>query len=258
MIRGIWDRETVALLRIASLLPVALLWAQAAVWGGIWRGLGFLALVALWQGVWMVVRAQPPSMSGLLTALALAVLAPEGLGPVALILGASFGIVMAEQAFGGWGRNILNPATVALAFLGFGFPAAPWPDLAVQVGWAALPALLVGVVLGVGSLRLMLGTALVLAGAHVAGVDLSPALTAILVAMALLVSDPVASAATPAGRWANGAMFGALVILFELGWQEADPLQRVVAAALLASLVAPLLDEIAIAAWRARRRKRLG
>ena len=41
-------------------------------------------------------------------------------------------------------------------------------------------------------------------------------------------------------------------------WRGAAPIQLAVAAALLASLAAPLLDEIAIFAWLARRRRRLG
>ncbi len=256
MIRGIWDRETVALLRLAALLPLALLWGLSEGWGGMLRLLFFAAIVAGWQAIWMVARAQPPSAAGLLTAIALAILAPEGLGPLQLLIGASFGIVMAELAFGGWGRNVLNPATVALAFLGFGFPAAPWPDLAVQVGWGAVPALLIGILLGVSSLRLVLGAALGLGLAGLAGMP--PDQTAILVILALLVTDPVASAATPAGRWASGALFAALVVLFHMAWHSAAPVAQVVAAALLTSLTAPLMDEIALAAWLARRRKRLG
>ena len=257
MIRGIWDRETVASLILVSLLPVAVAWGLDEGIGGLSRLLYVLAIAAGWQALWMVLRAQPPSLAGLVTAFAIAVLAPEDLGPVQLFLGASFGIVMAELAFGGWGRNVVNPATVALAFLAFGFPAAPWPDLPVQIGWAAAASLGLGVILGVLSLELILGAVLVLGAAALGGLELSGTATGILVVFALLVTDPVASSATLGGRWANGALYGALAVMFTLAWGDADPLQLSVAAALLASLAAPLLDEIAITLWLLKRRRRL-
>ena len=65
----------------------------------------------------------------------------------------------------------------------------------------------------------------------------------------LLVADPVTSAATPLGRWLNGALYGALAACSPRGWDGAAPVQIAVAAALLASLAAPLLDEIAMALW---------
>jgi Na+-transporting NADH:ubiquinone oxidoreductase subunit B len=134
MIRGIWDRETVALLLLAAVLPIAATW----LWYGGVEALGRLSLALLVAGAWhvafLVARAQPPSFAGAMTALAVAVLAPVELGLFQFVLGVSFGTVVAELIFGGWGRNVLNPATVALAFLGFGFPAAPWPDLVAPVG----------------------------------------------------------------------------------------------------------------------------
>ena len=63
--------------------------------------------------------------------------------------------------------------------------------------------------------------------------------------LVLLVCDPVTSAATPLGRWLYGLLYGGLVLIFALGWSGAAPVQIAVSAALLASLAAPLLDEIA-------------
>jgi Na+-transporting NADH:ubiquinone oxidoreductase subunit B len=258
MIRGIWDRETVALMLLAAVLPVAVTWLLAAGAAGAAKLVFFLLIIGLWSVIFMLARAQPPSFVGVSTALAAAILAPEGLGFIPLLLGLSFGLVMAELVFGGWGRNVLNPATVALSFLGFGFPAAPWPDLAVQVGWAAIPAAAVGVVLGVLSGRIIIAAVLVVAAAALFGVNVSSVITASAVVLVLLVCDPVASATTALGRWLNGFLYGALVVVFALYWQGAAAIQIAVAAALLASLAAPLLDEIAIALWLARRRQRLG
>ncbi|WP_108261515.1 hypothetical protein [Mangrovicoccus ximenensis] len=99
MIRGIWDRETVAELLILALLPIGAVWLGLEGAGGLLRLAVFLAVAGAWHVVWMLARAQPPSLYGTVTALALAILAPEGLGPVALILSTSFGVVVAELAF---------------------------------------------------------------------------------------------------------------------------------------------------------------
>jgi len=258
MRQGIWDRETIALLMIAALLPVAVAWALAAGPAAAVRFVLGLLTVAGWQLVFMLARAQPPSMSGVITAAAVAILAPPDLGTIPFLLGLSFGVVFGDLVFGGWGRNVLNPATVALAFLGFGFPAAPWPDLPAQLGWAAVPAALLGAALGLFSARLLAGAALVFGAACWIEPALREGATAFVAVLVLLVADPVASAGTRFGRWGNGALYAGLAVLFALAWSGAAPVQAAVAAALAASLAAPLLDEIAIAAWVARRRRRHG
>ena len=259
MIRGLWDRETVALMVLAAMLPLAAMWLQVGGISAVFRLVFFLFFAGVWHLVFMLARAQPPSFAGAVTALAIAVLAPEDLNMVQLLLGVSFGVVMAELVFGGWGRNVLNPATVTLAFLGFGFPAAPWPDLILQIGWAAIPSALIGWLTGVFSGRVIIGALAVFALAHYGGgIDLSDNFPAIAVVLVLLVCDPVTSAATRTGRWLYGALFAALVVLFTIQWNGAAPIQLCAAAALLASLAAPLLDEIAIASWLAQRRRHLG
>lgn len=255
MMRGIWHRETAALMLLASSLPLAAMWLASEGAGAALRLVLVLVVAGLWHLLFMLARAQPPSFAGALTGLAVAMLAPDP-GPVALILSVSFGVVFAELVMGGWGRNILNPATVTLAFAGFGFPAAPWPELAVQVGWAALPAILLGVVLGVVNWRVPAGAGAALIAAHLGGVALP--VTAGLVVLALLVCDPVTSGTTAIGRALTGLCYGGLLALFAAIWAGAAPLQMAVSAALLAALAAPVFDEIALAWWHFRRRKRLG
>lgn len=258
MIRGLWDREMVALILLVAVMPMALAW----LWYGGVAAFGRLLLTLIVSGAWhlvfMLARAQPPSFAGAMTALAVAMLAPTELGLIPLILGISFGSVMAELAMGGWGRNVLNPATVTLVFLGFGFPAAPWPDLPLPVAWAAIPAALMGALAGVMPARVLLGGATGCVVAHWAGLPLAAILPAAGIVLVLLVADPVASAATRAGGWMNGLLYAGLVALFATGWQGAAPVQMAVSAALLASLFAPLLDEIALAAWLAGRKRRHG
>ena len=81
--------------------------------------------------------------------------------------------------------------------------------------------------------------------------------SAIAVVLIFLVCDPAVSASTPLGRWFYGALFGAMIALFAAFWETA-PVQIAVSAALLVSLAAPLLDEIAVAVWQAVRRYRHG
>ena len=255
--RGLWDRETVAMLLLAALMPVALAWLWYGGAAAAARLAAVLVVSGLWHVVFMLMRAQPPSLAGAASALAVAMLAPD-VGPVALILGVSFGTVMAELVFGGWGRNLLHPATITLAFLGFGFSAAAWPDLPLPVAWAAIPAAMLGAVPGVMPARLLAGAALGGLAAWALGLPVVPLLPAAGLVLVLLVADPVASAATRAGAWMNGALYAGLVALFAQLWGQGAPVQIAVSAALLASLAAPLLDEIAIATWLARRRRRHG
>ncbi|KUF11126.1 RnfABCDGE type electron transport complex subunit D [Pseudoponticoccus marisrubri] len=258
MIRGLWTRETVALMLLAAYLPLAVFWLGHGGGAAALRLALAVLVIAGWNLVFMLARAQPPSAAALVTALAVAMLAPEGLSVVQMVLGISFGTVMGELVFGGWGRNVVNPATVTLSFLGFGFPGAPWPDFVDPVAWAAIPAALIGLASGTLPGALLVSAALAGGGLAWAGLldpDVLPAAGIVLV---LLVADPVTSAATTLGRWLNGALYAGLMALFATGWAGAAPVQMAVAAALLAALAAPLLDETALTIWFARRRRRHG
>ena len=258
MKRGIWDRETVALMLIAALMPVALAWLWFGGTVAIGRLLIAMALAGVWHIVFMLVRAQPPSFAVVITALGVAMFAPENLSFIQLLLGISFGTVMAELVFGGWGRNVLSAATVTLAFLGFGFPAAPWPDLLLPIAWAAIPAALLGVVFGLMPIRVMLGAAAVLLLAWFMGIGTQPVYIAAVLVLVILVADPVSSASTSLGGWLNGLSYSGFVVLFAMHWPSAAPVQLCVSAALLATLAAPVFDDIAIAFWLARRKRRHG
>jgi len=258
MIRGIWTRETIVLLLVAAYLPLAVLWLWFGGGEAVQR-LGLAALVLfLWNLAFLLARAQPISLSFVITALAVAMLAPEGLGAFQLVLGISFGAVFGELVFGGWGRNVVNPATVALSFLGFGFPGYDWPDFLAPAAWAAIAAALIGGVTGTLPVGVIASATLAAAGAVAAGLLPAAALPAAGVVLVLLVADPVTSATTLLGRWLNGALYAGLVTLFAVGWHGATPVQYAVAAALLTSLVAPALDELALAVWYAKRRRQHG
>ena len=68
MMRGLWDRETVALILLSALMPLALTWL---LFGGTQAALRLvLALVVsgLWHMIFMLARAQPPSFAGAIAA----------------------------------------------------------------------------------------------------------------------------------------------------------------------------------------------
>lgn len=258
MNRGLWNRETVAVVLIVAYFPLALFWLWFGGPSGLVRLTVCLSIVAVWHLVFMLLRAQPPSLAALITALAIAVLAPEELGIFHLLIGISFGTVMGELVFGGWGRNVVNPATVTLSFLGFGFPAFAWPVFDAPVAWAAIPTALIGIAMGVFPAAVIVAATIVGTGAAMAGLLSEPVVLTAGIVLVLLVADPVTSPATILGRWAGGFLYAALVILFATGWTGAAPVQIGVAAALLTSLAAPLLDEAALALWVAKRRRRHG
>ncbi len=70
-----------------------------------------------------------------------------------------------------------------------------------------------------------------------------------------LACDAVASCCTNPGRWIQGLMIGALLVLIRV----ANPTHpdAVIPAILLASITAPLIDH-AVIAWNIRRRARRG
>ncbi len=258
MTRGIWTRETVVLMLVAAYLPMAVFWVWLGGTEAVQR-LGLAALVlALWNLSFLLARAQPISLSFVITALAIAMLAPEDLGVFRLVLGISFGAVFGELVFGGWGRNVVNPATVALSFLGFGFPGFDWPEFLAPVAWAATAAVLIGGVTGTLPCGVIAAAALAAGGAMAAGLLPFSALPAAGIVLVILVADPVTCPTTLLGRWLNGALYSGLVTLFAVGWHGAAPVQYAVAAALLTSLAAPALDELALSLWYAKRRRRHG
>ncbi len=70
-----------------------------------------------------------------------------------------------------------------------------------------------------------------------------------------VATDPVTGAGTPAGRWAYGALIGALVVLVRVFNPALS--EGVLVALLLANVLAPLLDHAVVGLHGARRRRRL-
>lgn len=247
---GIWHRNMVGWMLVAVLLPVA---AALLVEQGGAAALRFgvaLATILVWQLVFLIARAQPLSPIALVTAFAVALLASGTTEIWQIVLAVSFGTVIGEQIFGGWGRNFIHAGVIALAFLYFAFPEVPHAGTGTLVALSVVPGALLLLLTGILSWRVLIGAGLGLVLLTLAlGQDpAAPFLQGSLVfGLIFLVGDPVASASTRSGRWLYGALAGALIAL--LGWADvgiAAP-QALVFAALLAAIFAPLIDAGVIA-----------
>lgn len=258
MIRGLWTQDTLGWLLTAALLPVA---AVAIVTGGVWSaivGATTLAAGAFWQIVFRHTIGTPFSPSAAVTATAIVVLGPVDIELWQAALAASFGLVIADLVFGGWGRNVVPAPVAALAFLFLSFPNAlpGTPDVMVAYasGLAALLLLLVGLL----DLRVIVGFAV--AGAVLlVSLDAPVVVTgAVAFGVVFLVADPVTTGSTGAGKWLHGILAGALTALIAAGGPGLESARPVVFAALLAAIFVPLADYVAIELHKARRLRRHG
>ncbi|MCU9847544.1 RnfABCDGE type electron transport complex subunit D [Defluviimonas sp. WL0024] len=242
----------VTLLQAAALLPPVAVAVLA-------RGAGAAAVLAvallstlIWDLVFARARAGSLAWHSVTTGLILAVAVPPDVPLWQVALAASFGVVLGEQVFGGRGFGFLSPAVAALAFLAFSFPGTGLAGAEPAVAAAAVPGLVLLFAAGLVFWRLLAGFAL---GLCLATLLASGALPAPSLAVSLcfgavfLLADPVAAAATQAGRWIHGLTAGGLVVLLA----DMGPVNALVFAALLASLAAPLVDHLVIRALARRR-----
>ncbi len=76
-----------------------------------------------WEGLFALVRRHEISEGFLVTGLLFPLTLPPTLPLWQAAVGISFGVVIGTELFGGVGRNILNPALTARAFVFFAYPA---------------------------------------------------------------------------------------------------------------------------------------
>lgn len=250
MIRGLWTQDMIGWILAAALLPPAgVLIAEGGAAALVSLALALLVAVA-WQALFRQMQGVPFSPSGAVTAVLVVALGSPDAALWQIALAVSFGMILSDLVFGGWGRNVVPAPIAALAFLSLSFPslapAAPgWTMLAAA---ACSGAVLVAT--GIAGLRTL--AAFALAGLAVsAAIGVTPALGgAVLLGLVFLVADPVGSAATPLGRWLHGALAGLLWALLAAG---TDAPHAIVFAALLAAIFAPLLDHAALLAHLPRK-----
>ncbi|MCB9494416.1 MAG: NADH:ubiquinone reductase (Na(+)-transporting) subunit B [Desulfobacteraceae bacterium] len=77
-----------------------------------------------WEGLFSVIRGHKVSEGFLVTGLLYPLILPPTMPLWQAAVGISFGVIIGKEVFGGTGRNILNPALTARAFLFFAYPAS--------------------------------------------------------------------------------------------------------------------------------------
>lgn len=258
MIRGLWTPTTVGWFLLASAFPVVVaLGLEQGVPGLARLGL-CLVVVGLWQTAFRVSLAVGFAPASAIGALAVSVIAPTDVALLQVLLAVSFGAVMAELIFGGWGRNFLSAGIAALSFLSLSVPGAVFEPAGPGLALAVLPGAVMLILTGILPVALALAYIAVL-GALVLipgqWVLLSPALGTIAFVLVFLVADPVASATTTMGRTVQGGMSAALLGLLATGTSVP---QAAIFAALLAALFAPLIDHGVITLKMQLKRSRRG
>ena len=259
-VRSATGMRTLSALEFAALLPPA---AVALLERGLeWLWIPGIAVFAvlIWQRIFAEVRSRPFNPDGIVTALACAIVLPASTSLWQVTLALSFGIVIGQEIFGGRGRNFVNPATVALAFFVFSFPATPLDVLTPALGLSVVPGALLMIAAGLISWRVIVGAVVGLLLAMLATTSGLPQsampFAGFAFGLIFLAADPVATASTNPGRWISGALFGATATL--LAGTEPPKMEAIVSAALLASIFAPLIDSGVLAVKTYQRERRHG
>lgn len=123
-----------------------------------WQGfLAFLPLLIVsygvglfWEGLFSVVRGHGVSEGFLVTGLLYPLILPPDLPLWQAAVGISFGVIIGKEVFGGTGRNVLNPALTARAFVFFAYPVRMSGD-AVWIAGGATDAVTGATALAVSS-----------------------------------------------------------------------------------------------------------
>lgn len=78
---------------------------------------------SIWEGLFNIIRGHEFSEAFLVTGLLFSLSLPPSIPLWQVAIGISFGLVFAKEVFGGVGRNFMNPALAARAFIYFAYPA---------------------------------------------------------------------------------------------------------------------------------------
>lgn len=238
---------------IALLLPVVLL-AQASPSRYAILLATALLTTLIWEAVFAALRKYTFSFHGLTTALIFVVMIPSTLPLWQLVLMLSLGVILGELIFGGRGYGFISPAVVALCLLVFSFPQVQLPLASPYLALAVMPGAVLLLLLGLISARVIAGTVLGSMGLIFlgsSGAEIQTIGTVLSFGLIFLICDPTGAAATNPGRWIYGVLAGGLIVLFSDG--QTPTAESVVFAAMMASVLAPLIDHLVVlghAKWR--------
>lgn len=256
---GLWTRDTIGWIVLAALLPPAAVVVAEQGAQGVVRMVAVLATGLAWHALFRRLRGTPWSPTPAVLAVTMAVLAPAGLSPVALALGASFGIVLAELIFGGWGRNVVGAPATALAMLYLSHPAGVAPPADTTMLLAACASALILLSTGLLPIRVLIGAVLGAAGVMaLIGAPPGSALVAGAAALGLVVMlcDPVTAPTTGAARVLYGLLGGALIALLAGPEGLADAARATAFAILLSQVFSSVLETGGLALKRRARERR--
>ncbi|WP_454064637.1 NADH:ubiquinone reductase (Na(+)-transporting) subunit B [Candidatus Nitrospira salsa] len=109
-----------------------------------------MTLVAggLWEVLFAAVRNHEVNEGFLVTSILFVLTLPPDIPLWQVAMGISFGVVFGKEVFGGTGKNFLNPALTARAFLFFAFPA----EMSGDTVWTAVDGFSGATSLGVGAI----------------------------------------------------------------------------------------------------------
>ncbi len=78
---------------------------------------------SVWEGLFNLIRGHEMSEAFLVTSLLFPLTLPATIPLWQVAVGISFGVILAKEAFGGVGKNFMNPALASRAFIYFAYPA---------------------------------------------------------------------------------------------------------------------------------------
>lgn len=210
----------------------------------------------VWEMVFGALRQRLFSAHGITTALIFALLCPTDIALWQLAFAVSMGVVFGELIFGGRGFGFVSPAALSLSLLVVAFPDVVLPATTREVALAVFPGVALLLIVGLISLSVLAGVGFgTIVLLLMTGQAIEPRLIAVALSVGavFLVADPTAAATTPVGRWLYGVLAGVMVVVFspEGGFTT----EAIVAAALFANVIAPLIDQGSIFLYTRRMRR---
>jgi Na+-transporting NADH:ubiquinone oxidoreductase subunit B len=108
-----------------------------------------------WEVLFAGIRNHEVNEGFFVTGWLFALIVPASIPLWQVAVGISFGVILGKEVFGGTGKNFLNPALLARAFLYFAYPA----QISGDAVWTPVDGFSGATVLGIGALEGMQGIA---------------------------------------------------------------------------------------------------
>lgn len=180
---------------------------------------------AFWEVLFAVIRKHEVSEGFFVTSILFSLIVPATIPLWQVALAISFGVVIGKEVFGGTGRNFVNPALTARAFLYFAYPAqisgdAVWIASQQPDGFSGATALSQISAEGMDSLTQSLSWWEAFFG-NMAGSIGETSTFAILIGGAFIILTGVASWRIIAGAFLGAAM---TAILFNMIGSDTNPM----------------------------------